>query len=83
MVTGRTGPATYQAMPQCSGYNSYRKMLLLGWVTAERSCPCKRPARQFVMVRKSHLNRSVPGYTREGLSVLTSTGNITHSLHPP
>ncbi|KAG8272169.1 hypothetical protein J6590_047184 [Homalodisca vitripennis] len=37
----------------CSVYNGYRKInriklrrawLLLGWVTAERSCPCKLPA---------------------------------------
>ncbi|KAG8334937.1 hypothetical protein J6590_079548 [Homalodisca vitripennis] len=29
-------------MAQCSGYGGY-PWLLLGWVTAERSCPCKQP----------------------------------------
>ncbi|KAG8306207.1 Differentially expressed in FDCP 6 [Homalodisca vitripennis] len=35
--------------------------LLLGQVTAERSCPCKRPTRPLVVVRKSPLSRWSPG----------------------
>ncbi|KAG8271704.1 hypothetical protein J6590_056979 [Homalodisca vitripennis] len=29
---------------ECRGYNGYHQWLLLGWATAERSCPCKQPA---------------------------------------
>ncbi|KAG8323289.1 hypothetical protein J6590_006294 [Homalodisca vitripennis] len=32
--------STLTPIAQCSGYNAW---LLLGWVTAERSCPCKQP----------------------------------------
>ncbi|KAG8252780.1 hypothetical protein J6590_049327 [Homalodisca vitripennis] len=47
-----------------------RAWQLLGWVTAERSCPCKQPA--CPAIRKSLKSRWSPGCVREGFLALNS-----------
>ncbi|KAG8284103.1 hypothetical protein J6590_003795 [Homalodisca vitripennis] len=44
LVVGKRSEYIQEPMVQCSGYGASRAWLLLGWVTAERSCPCKQPA---------------------------------------
>ncbi|KAG8336416.1 hypothetical protein J6590_045382 [Homalodisca vitripennis] len=55
-----------------------RSWLLLGWVTAERSCPCKQlPARPLVVGRKPLVTRLS---VRESFLALTSPGKIRNPL---
>ncbi|KAG8296486.1 hypothetical protein J6590_056045 [Homalodisca vitripennis] len=72
-----------------SWYNSYRKItgsskrrawLLLGWVTAERSCPCKQAACPAVgLGSEVTFKPLVPRLSvREGFLALISPGKIRH-----
>ncbi|KAG8292057.1 hypothetical protein J6590_047959 [Homalodisca vitripennis] len=59
-----------------------RAWLLLGQVTAERSCPCKRPACPVIGGGPEVTFKPlVPRLSvREGFLALTSPGKIRHSL---
>ncbi|KAG8254180.1 hypothetical protein J6590_015066 [Homalodisca vitripennis] len=47
-----------QRLSQDNRIKQRRAWLLLGWVIAKRSCPCKQPAsRPLVVVRKSPFSR--------------------------
>ncbi|KAG8275414.1 hypothetical protein J6590_086536 [Homalodisca vitripennis] len=67
-----------QLLSQDNRIKQRRAWLLLGWVTTERSCPCKQPAcPDIVGGSEVTLKPLVPRLSvREGFLVLTSVGKL-------
>ncbi|KAG8316606.1 hypothetical protein J6590_046649 [Homalodisca vitripennis] len=70
------GDNSMQRLSQDNRIKQRRAWLLLGLVTAERSCPCKQPAFPAISGGSEVTLKPFVPRLREGLLALTSPGKI-------